>query len=600
MTPERESRAGVFGGVFEQIFFPYLAVDLVRLCDGLRSTPRGPSSIAIPLGGLDDERREALAASMHGLLRKLEVPDGAFVMLARATPIVDAGLADAFVAMALEPGAFAISERGDHLVWDEQSLWPVAYSTLFEQLIGILRTHSQLVRERREQLPGGRVLGEYARLMPTHLHYAVASLGAWLGGAINVQYFSYFATQPQLARPEINRDYAARIGYPAADATALDESGLVALPAALVGPLLAAQGDNTVFGSIGINEVNVANPPVLAQPAALPGLLMDKYYRASLTARPLGEHAFYGRSDVLRDHYRGFYDSLEPASLVRCKHYCAPVLDVDDVGSMRAIVETIPEHDEPGLFFRGQPRLFTLGRAESVRRLLFGGSCAREPSLTTSASRRAGFDYDTLHFALRHFLEMRLLGGDPASEVVEAWQAQLASPACELDYALMALAQHYGLPSHGLDVTTDLDVALWFATNALTVAEGSASYRVMEDADWPTSPDQWPVVFVHQIVTHSIRPSLQDCRELDAFGFRALRPARQRARFFLGGHSDHQNRLAESLVCAFRIPPGTRADGLEFDELFPSPDQDPGYRAMLDFAGFAGLDGDAGVLRFHA
>jgi hypothetical protein len=600
MSTLMPSPADTFRGVFEQIFFPYLAVDLGRLRDALRTDPKASTGIAIPLGGVDDDKREVLSASIRGLLSKVMVPDQVIAIIASSAPIKEAGLSQAFIEMAHAPGQYALVEDRDQLVWHEESLWPVAYSTLFEQLAGILETHGRAIRSRVAELEGFPQLSEYARHMPTHLHYAVASLAAWLAGAANVQYFAYFATQPQLAKPEINRNYAAQVGYTPDDAVELDESGIVALPASLVVPLLTAQGKENVFGALPIDEMNVANPPAegfLGAPL-MPGFVIDKYYRAPFRARPLEGYGAYGANDVSRDHYTAFYEEVEPVSHVRCKHYCAPVLEVGSLAEIRELIARIPIYEEPVLFLRGQPRMFTLRRTAGVRRLLFADSCAVEPSLTTSAARRDPFDYDLMHFGLRYFLELKLLAGPHSAD---DWSAALASPTCELDFALMALAQHYGLPSHGLDITTSPEVAVWFATNLLDIdGDGRAAYLAMSAADWPEQADDWPVVFVHQVVTHSLRGSLHDCHALDAFGFGALRPERQSARFFLGGHSDHQNRIAESVVCVLRLKPGDYSTGLSFDQLFPSPEEDAGYRVMLEFADFAGLAGDVGVLGFHA
>jgi hypothetical protein len=95
--------------------------------------------------------------------------------------------------------------------------------------------------------------------------------------------------------------------------------------------------------------------------------------------------------------------------------------------------------------------------------------------------------------------------------------------------------------------------------------------------------------------------SLQGCRELDAFGLNALRPLRQKASFFLGGHGDHQNRLGEAVVCAFRLLPGRWPTRASFDDLFPPPNADPAYDAMLRFAEcpqFRSLGADQ-VARYH-
>jgi hypothetical protein len=148
----------------------------------------------------------------------------------------------------------------------------------------------------------------------------------------------------------------------------------------------------------------------------------------------------------------------------------------------------------------------------------------------------------------------------------------------------MALGQHYGLPTHGLDVTNSTDIAIWFATNLYKITDGLASYRKKPEDEWGEDPVRWPVVFACQQVTNSLGMSLQKCRELSDFGLIAMRPERQKASFFHGGHSDHQNRLAETVVCAFRLRPGAWPTSASFTELFPRPDEDPAYAAMLAFA----------------
>jgi FRG domain len=599
----------VFRGVFEQIFFPYLAVDMKKLCDALRAGPRATTAVAVPLGELDPAKRAVLASSFGGLLTQVEIPS-AFLEVLVASEVVDQlGLGEDLRTMAAEPAFFAVVEDDDRLVWEEATLWPLAYSTLVEQLVAIIELRADVSGRSARALPGIELLEEYARHMPTHLHYAVASLAAWLGGAANMQYFAYFATQPQIKQPEINRAYAEAIAYSADDAAELDASGLLTLPATLAVPLLTAQGGGPVFGSISIDEWNTANKPTADFFAAgeeppHPGFVLDKYYRAPFRARPLETCGLYGAQDVLRDHYESFYDEVEPVALIRCKHFSAPVIEVSSLDEIRRYTSGIPLHEGQALFFRGQTRFYRLPRTDRVRRLLFADSCDVEPSLVTSAARRHDYDYDGLHFALKHFLECKLLTRDDvAGEELRAWQSKSASPLCELDHAVMALAQHYGLPSHGLDVTLRDEVALWFATNLLERdADERYAYRTLSIADWPDDPEEWPVVFAHQSVTHTMRTSLHDCHELDEFGFGAHRPALQRAKFFLGGHSDHQNRLAETVVCAFRLRPGSYPTDESFDTLFPSPAADPAYRVMLEFSQVPAFEalGAAAVLRFHA
>lgn len=504
------------------------------------------------------------------------------------------------------------------LVWEESTLWPAAYSTFVRQLHRLIDLYSRLLEKRIEELPDAdSVLDQSSRVLPTKFHYAAASLGAWAGGASNFQFFSYFAIQPQQKDKQINLAYAKRIGYDETTAKELDESGIVAIPASLAAPLLQAQGRSStaVLGGIPVNEFNAVNLPDSNSLGDVPiegkdarfGFLMDSFYRAPFTARTLGKNAVFGASNVLRDHYSAFYKQFSGAGLLRCKHYCVPIIEVGSFEELKQIVAEIPIHDQThGLFFRGQNKMYSLARANSVRAFLFGDSCSSEPSLLTSAARNK-FDYDSLHYALGYYLEQYVLFVESIqAEIHEQkyirWRELKLSPLCEIDYAIMALGQHYGIQTHGLDVTTSLDVALWFAINKHSPkSECPATYRQMSSREWAAEPKNWPLIFVGQVVTHSLSMSLLDCLQLEEFGLRALRPHRQSAKFFHGGHSDHQNRLAEALVCAFRLRPGTYDTGVTFDELFPPPDEDNAYAALLGFASFPPFQslGVTQVIRYH-
>lgn len=587
MTP-----AEVFLHVFEDIPFPYLTADLGLLSDALKKSERD-TWIRFPLP-TDASKRSVAVASLRGLLRKLDVPPAIVEGMAKTRSIAHSGTADALRELQQTPGRFSLYEKGDHFIWEEDAPWPLAYSMFFQQLVGIMNVINFATEKRHASIPTSSIetmmMSEFPRQMPTQIHYAAASLGAWLSGPTNFQYFSYYATRPQLTNPDTNLRYAKVIGYDDTAAQALDRSGIVALPASLVVPLLNAQGTllAPILGSIPIDEMNIANFPKDADKpkgaeVGLPGFILDRNYRTPFTARRLEDDGLLGANSVLRDHYHEFYAGVHRSGLVRCKHYCAPVIDVSSIDELQQHVSRIPLHDENGVFFRGQTSFYELERDAGVKRLLFADSCSVEPSLITSASRSV-FNYDSLHFGLRHFVQEHVFSADSASRRDE-WRKHAASPLCELDYALMALAQHYGFPSHGLDVTLSLDVATWFATNKFRKdSMGQCTYGAIATDEWPADSGRWPVIFAFQMVTHSIRQSLHDCRELDHFGYGARRPAAQQAKFFLGGHSDHQNRLAECVVCMFRLRPGTYQTTATFDRLFPRPEDDSAYRLMLDFA----------------
>lgn len=612
--PERLERNDVFRHVFAELRVPMLAVDLPDLLK-FAAHPQADEggNYSINLGVPRPDRRGALVGALRGLIGTIDVPDYAVELFARSNTFEKAPqLADRLRALARSDAPWSIAEHGDYLRWDEISPWPAGFRQFLGHLSRLIWGYAQLLERRRDELGGGPdlfILDQASRVLPTRQHYAAASLGAWLGGATNLQYLSFYASDPQCRTPAINEDYARKINYDEASARALTRSGMIAIPASLAAPLLNAQEDHSILGAIPIDEWSAVNPPDLrrvavdSEPVRHPGLLLDKYYRAPFLARPLERLGLYGPDDVLRDHYEEFYARHSTGELIRCKHYCAPVIEVRGPGHLAELIADIPMR-APAMHFRGQTSLYELAREPAVRKLLFGASTSREPSLVTSAAR-GNFDYDSLHYALRYFVHDRILGSaaDPieATSRQEAWHEESTKLSSPIDYAIMALAQHYGLPSHGLDVTDDTEVATWFATNRFSTSGGLSSYTTMTRSEWGAEPSRWPVIFACQQITHSLTMSTQNCVELEMFGLPALRPMRQKASFFLGGHSDHQNRLAEAVCCAFRLAPGDWATDCDFDTLFPPPADDPAYAAMLDFAAapeFIPLGADR-VARYH-
>jgi hypothetical protein len=527
MPPEE-----VFRRVFAELHFPFLSADTVALAEFLANPRAGEGCHPVlDFRSVRDDRRDAVLNAFRGMISRIEPPDD-FAALVCASPAVQntPGTFNGVTAV-LSGGdkPYALQSEGAAIRWDEISPWPAAYRHFLGHLRWLVEGYATLLARRHEELGSAleargyadanlSVLDQSSRVLPTRFHYAAASLGAWAGGAKNVQFFCYFATGPQITNPPVNTSYAAKIGYDPAEADALSESGIAVVPMSLAVPLQQAQGDVTHFGGLPIDEFNVVNLPareVLGtgprDSNVLPGLLVETNYRTPFFARRLGKQGLLGENDVLRDHYAEFYANTTHVGLVRCKHYCAPIIEVGSVAELRSLAGNIPPRSDEGVFFRGQGTLYPLKRHPRVQRLLFGDSARPEPSLITSAARKH-FDYDSLHFALRYFLEQELFGARGAAAAAaddyKAWREQSTRLTCDVDYAIMALAQHYGLPSHGLDVTSDVDVALWFATNKWS--EGPpASYRTLTSDEWGADPARWPVIFACQQVTHSTGMSLQ-------------------------------------------------------------------------------------------
>lgn len=594
-------KSEIFFKVFSEIPFPFLAINISELLKGLKKNTSPHSYLSIEILK-NNKRNFAFINSLSAILKKI-TPNDDIINLLKKSPLVQFSLID----LSNLPNLI-FSKSGsrrifvtDKLYWDEDSYWPLAYGTFLQQILNIIKLFESLLNQTvtNSKISNPIISAEYPRNMPTEIQYAAASLGSWLGGAANFQYFSLYATKYQIKNSNKNLEYLKYAGYNEHESQEFDLSGMVGVPASLASPLIETQGNHNIFGSISIDEYNLSNPPNGGlQPinkeklleSKLTGFIVDKYYRTVFFAKKLESQGLYGSMNVLRDHYTDFYNSVNTKCLMRCKHYCVPIIEVNTTEEIYEIVSRIPKRGKGGLFYRGQTSFYPLKRTETVKKLLYNESNSFEPSLVTSSSRD-NFDYDNLHFALKHYLgenmilNSRKFEEENFSSKVIKWQNLIEDPTCKFDYAIMALAQHYGLPSHGLDVTTSIDVALWFATNKYKLnPDGISSYVKLDYSSWPTDEANFPTVFVCQTVLNTSIPSLQDCQELNELGIIAERPIRQNAKFFLGGHSDHQNRLAESVVCALRLCPNNYETKVDFNYLFPKFEEDYAYKIMSDFS----------------
>ncbi len=575
--------------IFSEISVPFLAIDFQRLKKSLERFKESSSFISIPIK--DDEK--LLIEALRAIIKQYDVPESMDVLLSKSKLITSK---NDISRLNSKENFFTLHMDNNKLVWEESSLWPLAYSSFIQQLVNLTKNYKLLIEERKKEINGELILSEYNKNLPTEIHNAFASLGAWLGGSENFEYLSKYATKYQIYNDDKNKEYAKEVNYNDDEAEKLTNSGIIVLPATLAVPLLVSlPNQGNILGSIPIDEFNIANLPIDVEYSFLnrkkesikhPGFIMDKYYRSIFSGIELNtKNALYGKGNVMRDHYTDFYNGLDKYEFLRCKHYCMPLIDVNSIDEMEALISKIPKRSESGIFFRGQTSYYRLKREEIIKKILFGSSESNEPSLITNASR-SNYNYDHLHFILKYFLEHEIVFKDykKKKEIFQKLEELKGSFLLELDYAVMALAQHYGLPTHGLDVTTDLEVAVWFATNKFKQDNNVASYIQMNKSDWNQDKSKWPTVFVFQNVLNSTSSSLQDCVDLESIGLKALRPERQSAKFFHAAHGDHQNRLAESLVCAFRLSPNIYDIKYDFNYLFPSPEEDEAYKFMIDFS----------------
>lgn len=257
--------------------------------------------------------------------------------------------------------------------------------------------------------------------------------------------------------------------------------------------------------------------------------------------------------------------------------------------------------------FRGQTKEYTLSRPTIIKELLYGseGNTVREPSLVASAVR-ANFDADELlsilHIEVQNLIyrgmsldkHARMFARGIATSLAlpPSYQGSLqrdevfnAHSGFDSRYGsggwmreLVALAQHYGIPTYGMDLTENLDAAVWFATHKLVRnGKGLFTYRPVE---WlGDSAQKWPCVYFFGLLKWQ-REHFSILRQLRT---EAVRPKRQGAFLSLGGWGWHRNIAAEDLMTIAYLSPNFKVgQSFETQWLFPGPEEDPFYGLLLD------------------
>ena len=251
-----------------------------------------------------------------------------------------------------------------------------------------------------------------------------------------------------------------------------------------------------------------------------------------------------------------------------------------------------PDH---AILLRGQTRIYPVERSTEECLFLYGQEQVNEPAFLSSQLRK---DFD------QYFLKcmwqsqanklLRSLGHNIYKSVgPEAGNDELQellqySRSANLMMFALGIAQHYGLPSIGLDLTDRVDVACWFATRTITPPDPSGKSTI---ALAPFNADKTPIVFIFRCPKDTVFDYKRTKPEAMPIG----RPDKQGAWFGHVGWGLAKNQLGSYLSCAFRITKEMQAQldpGLD-DELFPSATNDPTLDFFMKMRSASKYEGEA-------
>lgn len=320
-------------------------------------------------------------------------------------------------------------------------------------------------------------------------------------------------------------------------------------------------------------------------------LLVDRYYQTIHAPKHRPGSPSYGAADLTDESKRS-------VTMCACRQRI-PVKRARTLEELSALVqEASPLRPHGRLLLRGQNRHYAVPRPHDERLRLYGHPDANEVSLLTCASRD-GLPYESFFGEFQLYLQGLLYedlplewlqpNRDPKtrpkapflhSEVQSRYRSwKIAYGESFWDFVVMGLAQHYGVPTLGLDLTHDLETAVWFALNRYFThsVDGmqKAWYRPIDDWESATSP----VVYVVEVDGTLMRNLSEAVNDL-AFPV-PLRVQRQSAYLHYGGWGLQANACAEDVRMAVFLESGFERLPTPVSRLFPGSHEDLFYGKML-------------------
>lgn len=278
----------------------------------------------------------------------------------------------------------------------------------------------------------------------------------------------------------------------------------------------------------------------------------------------------YGETEKLPFYNNGLKRYPEIVDELRVPYRRIPIFKVKNINDIRLYIDVMKDENPDNIIlFRGQNKLYFIDRNKEEKMWLYGDENVREPSFLPSFLRpNQKVAYKTLCSSWHQLASILLhdLNCDNNGVIPTYFRGME-----EFHAFALGIAQHYGLPSVGIDLTDNLETALWFAVNYLKVGSGTTSWEVIGEEDKNAT------IYVFRCDKRAI---FKYNFGLEKFAGNH-RPLAQNAWFHHGGWGLARNQIALQLMCGFRVDQSWQEllPANYYDTLFPPKDDD----YFLDF-----------------
>lgn len=320
---------------------------------------------------------------------------------------------------------------------------------------------------------------------------------------------------------------------------------------------------------------------------------LDGYYGRIYDASAYNKSAIYGQSSSMR-----YY--IEPLELnivdeLRVPFRKIPVYEVSEITHVEDAIKIIKkQNEEYEILLRGQSKPYYIERDSDELELFYGHAGVKEPSFMPSHLRQ---NFDEVFLESMWHNQVSMLFDD----IRFRYQSELSFKDMQLymqdtNYIRhthlvtpfsLGIAQHYGMPSVGLDLTDNLKVANWFASNDMNIgSDGLATTKKVDASSHDTS-----MIYIFRCPKNTVF----DYKVVKPKIFPYGRPDAQNAWFGHVGWGGASNQLGGYLVCAFKLTEGylnSLPENLE-QLLFPNVDDDPILRFFMRKRNSKNYEGNA-------